>query len=323
MKKNTSLFSRPLYRLAVIMGALMCFAPFGHAQNVNAPVKFVNTVGRDIYVGVYGPTGASLLTGASFSGGCTVGENGNYLVIPKNALQPCTGSVSWPSGQNKICADTAPMTGCTPASLRPMTLIEVSGTPTGLGYDISVIPRHVDSNGVACNDPQWLPNCPYYDYGAVQSGYNVSQLNPNQVNPANQQNLLSSPPGYCASQGPANYNFGVKVFCSAGHATFTCGGTPSLGTAKYPSKCGYRTLASTLNKCIGNLGTACYQAFFSPMSNGGSNPTGAETGGNIYYCGYPSATLVQPYDQCASLSDTLTIIFSSPGRGVGGAFAGP
>jgi hypothetical protein len=313
MKMNTSSSSRSLYRLAVLMGALTCFAPFGYAQNVNALVKFVNTVGQIIYVGVYGPTGAGLLAGATFSGGCTVGGNGSYLVVPKGAI--CTGSVSWPSAQNKVCASTQSMTGCTPASLRPMTIIEVSGTSTGLGYDISVIPRQVDSNGVACNDPQWLPNCPYYDNSNTQSvsgvTYNVSQLNPNQVNPANQKNLLSSPPGYCASQGPANYNFGVKVSCSKGHAAFACGGTPTLGNAKYPSRCGYSALTPTLNNCKGNLGTGCYQAFFSPMSNGGSNPTGTQTGAGLYYCGYPSGT-VQPYDQCASLSDTLTIIFASP-----------
>ncbi|MGD9541733.1 hypothetical protein [Methylocystis sp.] len=314
MKKDVSLFSRSLHRLAAVLGTMICFMPFGYAQNFNAPVKFVNTVGQPIYVGIYGPTGASLLAGATFSGGCTVGGNGSYLVVPKDTLA-CRGSLSWPAAQNKICADVAPVTGCTPASLRPMTIIEVSGTSTGLGYDISVIPRRVDANGVACNDAQWLPNCPYYDNSNTQpvSGvtYNVAQLNPNQVIPANQKNLISSPPGYCASQGPANYNFGVKIACSAGHAAFICAGTPTLGNAKYPSNCGYSTLAPTLNNCKGNLGTGCYQAFFSPMSNGGANPTKTQTGGGLYYCGYPSGT-IQPYDQCASLSDLLTIIFASP-----------
>ncbi|MBI5312262.1 MAG: hypothetical protein HZB28_03860 [Methylocystis sp.] len=307
MRNDTSSFSRSLFQLAAIMGALICFTRFGHAQNVSAQVNFINNVGQQIIVGAYGPTGSNLLPGVSFSGGCTSDSNNN-LIVPQGAT--CTGSVSWPSAQNKVCANTQSMTGCTPASLQPMTIIEVSGTGSGLGYDISVIPRNVDANGVACNDPQWLPNCTYYDYGVVQSGYNVSQLNPIQVDPANQQNKTSSP-GYCASQGTANYNFGVQVSCSAGHATFTCGGTPSLGTANYPSKCGYSSLAPTLQNCKGNLGTGCYQAFFSPMSDGGSNPMGTQTGNGLYYCGYPSGT-VQPYDQCASLNDPLTITFSSP-----------
>lgn len=306
MKHDICSFSRSLYQFAVISAALACFTQAGHAQNVSAQVSFTNNVGQQIIVGAYGPTGWNLLATVPFSGGCTSDSNNN-LIVPKGAT--CTG-VSWPSAQNKICASAQSMTSCTPASLQPMTIIEVSGTGSGLGYDISVIPRNVDSNGVACNDPQWLPNCTYYDYGAVQAGYNVSQLNPVQVSPANQQNKTSSP-GYCASQGPANYNFGVQVSCSKGHATFTCGGTPSLGKANYPSNCGYSSLSPTLpNNCIGNLGTGCYQAFFSPMSNGGSNPMGTQTGNGLYYCGYPSGTL-QPYDQCASLSDTLTITFSS------------
>lgn len=310
MKMNLSL-SRSLYRLAVNLAALAVCAQVGHAQNFNAPVSFINNVGQQIIVGAFGPTGSNLLDGVSFSGGCTFDANNN-LVLPKGAT--CAGSVSWPSAQNKICADTQSMTSCAPQSLRPMTLVEVSGTSAGLGYDISVIPRHVDSNGVACNDPQWLPTCPYYDNPNTQVvdnlTYNVSQLNPDQVSAANQTNKVSSA-GYCANQGPANYNFAVGVSCSAGHAAFSCGGTPSLGSANYPSNCGYGALKPILNNCKGNLGTGCYQAFFSPMSDGGANPIKSQTGGGLYYCGYPSGT-VQPYDQCASLSETLKITFSSP-----------
>ncbi|CAN3990729.1 hypothetical protein [Methylocystis bryophila] len=198
------------------------------------------------------------------------------------------------------------------------TRIEVSASSPGTNLDISVIPAGGNA-GVFCNDPQW-GNCSYNNadktvYVASMGG-NVwcSQLNPSQPEASQCTGGATVSQQYCGGSGlKAAYNIGVTASCNTvtnaynRTITLTCKGTPTLGTAGYPSNCGFTSLSSPPSAtCIGNGGVNCYQAFFSPMSAGGTY-----TQNGKYYCGFTGA-FEQPDITCSSPTTPISITFSDP-----------
>jgi hypothetical protein len=198
------------------------------------------------------------------------------------------------------------------------TRIEVSNSSPGTNLDISVVPSGSNA-GVFCNDPQW-GNCSYNNADQTVSvpsmGGNVwcSQLNPSQPEASQCTGGSTVSQQYCGGSGlKAAYNIGVTASCNTitnaynRVITLTCKGSPTLGAARYPSNCGFKTLSSPPSaNCVGNGGVNCYQAFFSPMSAGGTY-----TQNGKYYCGFTGA-FQQPDITCASPTTPIGITFSDP-----------
>ncbi len=253
---------------------------------------------------------------------CSQRADGSWLVLPRGTCIFTTVNnihAGW-----RMCADSVPalFQGASSSSSLNCwdgkhTRIEVSEASPGTNLDISVIPSG-NNAGVFCNDPQW-GGCSYNNadktvYVASMGG-NIwcSQLKPSQPEAAQCNGTITSQ-SYCSGSGlKAAYNIGVTASCHTNTnnynkvITLTCTGSPTLGAAGYPSNCGFKTLTNQLNNCIGDGGTNCYQAFFSPMSQG--SPSSPTQNGQ-YYCGFTN--LQQPDITCSSQSTPIGIIFWDP-----------
>lgn len=272
----------------------------------------------------------SLSAGPSNS--CQTRPDGSWLIQAGGVA--CTlQSVNNIEGMWRVCADSLQIAlrdrapdGSALDGVNPSincfdgkhTRVEISESSPGTNLDISVVPSGSNS-GVFCNDPQW-GNCPYNNadqtvYVASMGG-NVwcSQLNPSQPEASQCTGGSTVSQDHCGGSGlKAAYNIGVTASCNTVTnsynrvITLTCKGTPSLGTAGYPSNCGFTKLSSPPSaNCIGDGGVSCYQAFFSPMSTGGNY-----TQNGKYYCGF-TAPFQQPDITCASQTTPISIIFSDP-----------
>ncbi|PPD03254.1 MAG: hypothetical protein CTY36_08210 [Methylocystis sp.] len=291
------------------------------AQTFVQPVKIINKSGSPIAVNLT-KDGSNYLGKASWSGASCIATSA-FLTILNGGY--CSASFPWNVYSSyRVCAvppsqagrngPSGPYLNCSDALANGITTIELGtggSSSSGLNYDISMIPQQPGADGIPCNDPQWS-GAPYVASDVLTSAvstnpnyvaggpYYYNQLKPGQIPGVTGQPTATKT--FCSGMSKVPYNFGVTLSC-AGHKTFSCSGSPTLGIG-FPANCGWTPAQFAGNpaahqNCSGNS-AACYQAFFWPMSQGGPSAPNAPTGNGIYYGGFSNPS--QPQDNCTASS---------------------
>lgn len=294
----------------------------GYAQTTfTQPIKIANNAGVPVAVNLT-KDGSNYLGKASWTGVNCVATPA-FLTILNGGY--CSATYPWNvSSSYRVCAvlpsqailngPSGPYLNCSDALANGITTIELGtggSSASGVNYDISMIPQQPGTDQMPCNDPQWS-GVPFVASNALSSSnpsdpnyvaggpYYYSQLKPGQIPGVTSQPTKTKT--FCSGMTRVPYNFGVTLSCS-GHKTFSCSGNATLGDG-FPANCGWTQAQFSANpsahpNCSGNSAT-CYQAFWWPMSQGGTSGPNALTGGGIYYGGYNSPS--QPQDNCTASS---------------------